>query len=366
MPLNHPFVKKIATALHSHCGVGKAVTPTGADACRLVVAVSGGADSVALLRALSKLSRTRVWHLELIVAHVHHHLRDAAKADADFVEALADRLNLPYHRRDLDLTSAQGNLEAQARTQRYRALADVAAQASARYVVTAHHGDDQLETLLMRLLRGGSVRGLSCMAWRRPLPWKNEAETGDSTSSHYRTRSSHPSCLLWLIRPMLSVNRAEVIQYLKDIDQPWREDHTNADLSRLRARLRHDVLPIFHDLSARVDRRAVELADHFRQLHRLVEQQIDQAQAGMVRGADPLTITRDDARLLDAVVLSGLLRRLLIQAGVGGDQLSRHGLKPIIRAVHDQQGGERRFSLSNEVQVLVNRESVRIERGSER
>jgi tRNA(Ile)-lysidine synthase len=106
-----------------------------------------------------------------------------------------------------------------------------------RYVVTAHHADDQLETLLMRLLRGASVRGLAGMAWRRPLPMAKE-----------------PPGLI-LLRPLLHTDRAAIQRYLADLKQPWCEDHTNRDLTRWRARLRAEVLPILRSLRPDVARR---------------------------------------------------------------------------------------------------------------
>ena len=160
---HHPLVRAVAEGLRHHCGVR--------EGARLIVAVSGGADSVALLRALAILAPRRNWNLNLAVGHVQHHLRKrGAEADARFVAALAKKLELPFLRADLEPPRpAKGNREDWARKERYGALAEMAQAFGASFMVTAHHGDDQLETMLMRLVRGCSVRGLAGMRWRRRL-----------------------------------------------------------------------------------------------------------------------------------------------------------------------------------------------------
>ena len=329
----HPFVRKVAQALRRRCGVG--------DGERLVVAVSGGGDSVALTAALAALAPRRGRRLHVTVAHVQHHLRrhGEAEQDAAFVAALAESYRLPYRRADLDLSGRGGNLEAEARRLRYEALAATAANAGATFVATAHHGDDQLETLLMRVLRGASVKGLSAMAWRRPLT------TGSDTA---------------LIRPMLAVDRAEIRGFLSDIGQAWREDRTNADTSRLRARLRHEVLPALRGVDSRVARRAVRLADHLRQVDGLIDQITADAARHVTHDDEGAVLDRDTARDLPRVVLGSLLRRLLAEQGVGADRLGSRCIGPIIRAIRDREGGHRRFRVRPAVTVTVTRGGVRI------
>ncbi|MEM1109338.1 MAG: tRNA lysidine(34) synthetase TilS [Planctomycetota bacterium] len=230
-----PLVRAAAHGLRHRCGV--------LEGDRIMVACSGGADSVALLRALYLLHDRRKWNLTLTVAHVQHHLRspEAAEGDAAFVEALARQLGLKHARRDITPGEAAGNVEANAREQRYAALVEMAAEVNASYVATAHHADDQLETLLMAILRGTTAKGLRGIAWQRPLSEK-----------------------VTLIRPMLNVTHIEAIELLNSLDQPWREDTTNLDKSRTRARLRHEVLPVLRELRPSVARKAVELGDHLR------------------------------------------------------------------------------------------------------
>ena len=215
---------------------------------RVLVAVSGGADSVALLRALHLLAPRRTWRLSLAVAHVQHHLRPDAEGDAAFVAGLAEQLKLPAYRRDLDPTAWTGNTEAAARQARYAALTDAARDADATHVATAHHADDQLETLLMRLLRGTAPQGFTGIPWTRPLTPDNQ----------------HPVSNTQLIRPLLAATHAHTRDFLRQLDQPWREDPTNTDRSRTRARLRHEVLPVLRDLNPAAALHASQLADRLR------------------------------------------------------------------------------------------------------
>lgn len=234
-PHYHPLVRHVAAGLRRRCGVSQG------DA--LVVAVSGGADSVALLRALHLLADRRTWSLKLIVGHVQHHLREQAEDDARFVAALAGTLGLAFARRDVHPHHHGGNLEATARRQRYAALVQIAREHGAGFIATAHHADDQLETLLMRLVRGTTVRGLSGIAWRRAAGPEPEA-AGIS-----------------VIRPMLAATHAQAVALLEHLHQTWREDATNVDPSRLRARLRAQVTPRLRALHPHVARHAVQLAD---------------------------------------------------------------------------------------------------------
>ena len=394
MAQRHKFVNALSTALRRRCGV-----QAGG---RLLAAVSGGVDSVALLRALVNIARRRGWRLELAVGHVQHHLRDfepwegevgarrksanrrapvedplrraepphnsdagsagaspsqprdgaikstdiggGGEEDAMFVERLAEQLELPFFRADLDLSNAVGNIEAAARRGRYDALSDMAEAFGSPYVVCAHQADDQLETLLMRMLRGASVVGLSGMAWCRRLQVKPE---------------------ILLIRPMLAVDRASAEQFLCDIGQTWCEDHTNRDLSRLRARLRHEVLPVLRAIRPDAAGRTVNLADHLRAVGRVVQDAVEVALDRVVWIDGAATFDRTDAKLLPRVVLVGLLRQLLATVGATRDKLGSRTMGPMIRAIRDGRGGERRFDLSGNVCLQVTRDTIRITTGLE-
>jgi tRNA(Ile)-lysidine synthase len=318
---------------------------------RLLVAVSGGCDSTALLRALATLAPRRRWQLNLTVAHVHHHLRESADDDAAFVEALADHLDLPYARADVHpQAQSDSNIESAARYLRYDALGDLAAQHRAAFVVTAHQADDQLETFLMRLMRGAGARGLRGIAWRRRL------------TAHTNQHIPHQAPLL--IRPMLAATRDEARTFLETINQPWREDPTNQDTKRRRAQLRHDVLPALRRMQPDVAHKAVTTAGHFRQLHELVRQTARQWRpqaVGASSAGHAITLDRAAARQMPRVVLTELLRQLLHEAGAPRDRLTRRTLAPLLRALRDTVGGQRAFDLPGPITATLDRDTLALQ-----
>ena len=183
-----------------------------------VVAVSGGSDSVGLLRVLHATAPEL--GLRLSVAHLDHGVRGAsARADAEFVAEVAEGLGLP-----IDLgnwrPSRPGHFEADTRRARYAWLAEVARARGASGVAVGHTKDDQAETILHRIVRGTGLHGLAGMPGRRPL-----------------------SASAILFRPLLHATRLEIREFLASIGQPFRDDASNADQSRTRARIRHDLLP---------------------------------------------------------------------------------------------------------------------------
>lgn len=189
---------------------------------RLLVAVSGGADSVALLRGLAHL-RSRL-KLHLHVAHLDHALREESAADAQWVADLAHRLELPCTVERLSgaqpLHSESPGLEESARRLRYEFLERTAREQHCPTIAVAHTADDQAETVLHHILRGTGLSGLRGMRDRRPL-------TAD----------------LWLVRPLLELRRADLREALAVDQQDFREDATNRDESYTRNRLRHKLLP---------------------------------------------------------------------------------------------------------------------------
>ena len=190
---------------------------------RLVVGVSGGADSVALLMGLHSLAAGQGVPPKLLVAHAKHDLREAAAADAAFVFNLAAELGFSCMVRDVrvrepDDVRGEG-IEGRARRLRYEFLTAVAREEGARFVVVAHTADDQAETILHRALRGTGLTGLAGMASAREL--------SDGVA---------------LVRPLLAVPRGVVRGYLESRGQVWMEDATNADVRYARNFLRHAIL----------------------------------------------------------------------------------------------------------------------------
>lgn len=195
--------------------------PDGWREVPILIAVSGGADSVALLRGLVAIGAGGRGGIS--AAHVNHGLRGAeSDGDEAFVHRLANQLGIACHRQKAELPKTSGDgLEAAARVARYEFLKAAAERAGARYVATAHTADDQAETILHRILRGTGLAGLAGIPRVRPL--------GSSIS---------------LIRPILAICRSDVLDYLHSLGQPYREDATNTETHFTRNRIRHELLPL--------------------------------------------------------------------------------------------------------------------------
>ena len=190
----------------------------------VLVAVSGGVDSVGLLRGMTAVKPAGPG--SLYAAHFHHGLRNEdADRDQAFVQQLCVELGVPCRIGRADVgrqaKSDRNGLEAAARDARYRFLQQTAEQVGARYVATAHTADDQVETILHHVLRGSGLAGLAGMPRARPL---GEAVT--------------------LIRPLLAFRRTELVAYLRSLGQSYRQDATNLDTRFTRNRIRHQLLPV--------------------------------------------------------------------------------------------------------------------------
>ena len=214
-----------------------------AGASKLIVAVSGGCDSVALLHVLSDLRGAL--GCDLHVASLDHGLRaEAGRTDLDFVGELAMRWGLPHTLGRVDvpqLSQAWGmGIEAAARRARYDFLAQIARQEDCQSVVLGHHADDQAETILMNILRGSGLRGLGGMRLLSPMP-------------------NHPH--LQLIRPLLSVRRAELEQYCQANKLRFRQDESNWDTSYGRNFLRHVAMDKLRRLNPNVVSALIRLAE---------------------------------------------------------------------------------------------------------
>lgn len=209
---------------------------------RVGVAVSGGADSVALLRVLLELRGEL--GVVLFVAHFDHGLRgEESAADAAFVKEVARELELEFFlgRGDVRAHAAREKLsiEAAARDLRYGWLAQLAGEQRLDVIATAHTLDDQAETVLLKFLRGAGTKGLAGIY---------PVVRGDEK--------------VRVVRPLLEVARTEVESYLEFLDQPWREDESNLDRRFTRNRVRHDLLPLLErDFNPNVRRTLNDVAE---------------------------------------------------------------------------------------------------------
>ncbi len=268
---------------------------------RLLLAVSGGADSAALLCAFART----VPRENLLALHVNHQLRGAeSDGDAAFCVRLAERYNVPLKVESIDpaemrlAAAREGGLEAGARAIRYSLLLRGAESFGARYVLTAHHADDQVETVLCRLFRGSGIDGLAGMSRFRPL---SEAVV--------------------LARPFLSRTRDELTAYLNRLGQPWRVDSSNDSPDFLRNRIRHELVPLLRDMfPGKAESSVLKLASHASRMKEFLEMRLDEALGTDGEGfsadaAGRVTLTAELLARIDPFLLPVLFRRLWRRQG---------------------------------------------------
>jgi tRNA(Ile)-lysidine synthase len=192
---------------------------------RIVLALSGGADSIALMYAMVSLKKEGILSADIICAHINHQLRGAdANVDEDFAVARARDLNLAITTKRVDVRGfARKNklsVETAARQLRVETLLDVAKANNCSWIATAHHKNDNAETILQRLIRGTGFRGLAGI-------WPTRIFADE----------------IRFTRPLLCVSRNEIIEYLQKRNLKWRTDHTNSDCTYTRNFIRHQLLP---------------------------------------------------------------------------------------------------------------------------
>jgi tRNA(Ile)-lysidine synthase len=200
---------------------------------RVLVAVSGGPDSMALLDVLAHL-QGKVKH-ELVAHGVDHGLRPEAKTELDLAERHAKALGVPFARSLLTVPRG-GNLQARAREARYEALRTAARAQGAGLLATAHHADDRAETVLLRLLRGAGPTGLAV------LPPRDDD----------------------LIRPFVRARRADIEAHIARHGIPFANDPSNADPRYARTRVRRELIPLLQQLSPNIVGHLCALADQLR------------------------------------------------------------------------------------------------------
>ncbi|HKO97693.1 MAG TPA: tRNA lysidine(34) synthetase TilS [Pyrinomonadaceae bacterium] len=198
----------------------------------IVVAVSGGADSSALLLAVDELIKYQKLAVRLVVAHLDHGLRPESSNDTKWVKSLAKDLGHVFVSSKTNLTTRSSNLEQKAREARYEFLFKVTNRRKSQYVLTAHTLDDQAETILLRLLRGSAAEGLAGTPSVRPL------RAGSAVK---------------LVRPLLSwAHREETEEYCQTRGVDYRTDDMNEDETFTRVRVRKQLLPLMKSFNSRI------------------------------------------------------------------------------------------------------------------
>lgn len=299
---------------------------------RLCLAVSGGADSVALLRAMVELNaRKESLGVVLGVAHVHHGLRgEEADGDEAFVRGLCQELAVPLTVFRVDTAERQADagegIEEAARALRYERLWSLLAEGKADVVATAHTRDDQAETVMMKLLRGAWTEGLGGIS---PMLRASPGTRGQ------------PAAPGRIVRPLLEVRRAELETYLKALGQAWREDASNADARFTRNRVRHELMPVLRSYNPGLDELLARTAEVARdeeaywqaEVARLLPQLVlpgtpvrgGGRAAGAALGVRALSVELTRLRALPAALQRRVLRAMALELGarLTGEETAR-------------------------------------------
>ena len=298
-----------------------------------VVAVSGGSDSVGLLRYLHAMG------IELSVAHLDHGTRgEASRLDAEFVGKLAETLQVPFDLGHWE-PSRDSHFESDARKARLDWLASAALRRGASAVVLGHTLDDQAETVLHRTLRGTGLRGLAGIPSRRRLLQN-----------------------VVLLRPFLGVTRQQIRDYLALEHQGYREDESNTDLNQTRARLRHDLIPKLEaDYNPKVVEALARLAGLASEANRALERPLLRAEQKAVLSSsrDHIVYSKAIFTRCAMMIRVELLRLAFRRLGWPERAMTQSRWKRLARLADETPG---RFAIGSGVEVEVSDATFMLQR----
>lgn len=254
---------------------------------RLLVAVSGGQDSLCLMKLLLDLQAKWGWFLA--IAHCDHRWRDDSAANAQHVANLAQNWAIPFYCATADRSLPS---EAAARTWRYQALSEIACQNDCQYIVTGHTQSDRAETLLYNLMRGSGADGLQALTWQRDF-----------------------SDRLQLVRPLLAVNRLTTAQFCQDMQLPIWEDATNQNLKYARNRIRQKLIPYLqNNFNPQVEQAFAQTAELLQADVEYLESAAQQLKHQASHPQEPLKLNRQILQTAPLALQRRVMRQFLCQA----------------------------------------------------
>jgi len=279
-----------------------------------------------------------------VLGHIVHDLRPESQtlADRDRAKALAGQLGIEFCESAVRVKHLRGNAEANAREARYAALTELALSHGCPFVVTGHHADDQAETMLMAAARGAGLAGLSGISPTRPL---NESVT--------------------LVRPMLGVSHAQARELCDAMGWSPVTDETNNDRTRLRARIRHEVLKKIISAMPSLSDRLADSAEQLREANSVIAQQADLLWSQADMRADEICWPRDVFTRQSWLVIAAYLRsaHARLTGGEGTDSLAMRVVKPVAQQLSSERitGVQKEYPWRGVV-VVVGSERVRMRR----
>ena len=307
------FLTQLAQLAVEKCGLTKAQP--------ILLGVSGGADSLALMHGLDVLG------YDVMVAHVDHGLRAESAQEADFVRLLAESRGLPFFRKRADVqqvaeTQAE-SIEEAARNVRYQFLYEQARRNQCQAVAVGHHADDQVETILMHLMRGAALPGLTGMAHRRLMPlWDKKIP---------------------LVRPLLGFWRDEIEVYIKEIGITPCDDRSNLDTRYHRNRIRHELIPLLKTYNPKIKSVIWRMGDVLREeeqfLNKIAEQTFEDCRQSETSAHINLTLSKFIG--LSKALQRRVLRHAILQLSPDVRGVSIEAIERGLAYAHDAStGGE--------------------------
>ncbi len=301
---------------------------------RIIVCVSGGSDSVALLHLLHKLSK--LLFLELHILHFNHQLRPESDQEQRFVKTLAENLQIPfYSKKNNDFFKGQSGFQELAREWRIFESHNLLESLRGDYIATAHHAEDQIETLLLKLLRGVHISKLQGMSWG-----------SDS-----------------FIRPLLNFRKSELQDYLKRNNLNWIEDSSNKSATYLRNRVRLELIPLLEELTREgLQSRILDLIDQSKTLRDWLNSNYNEWNKNKDKKIEiPNEILYlSELKKVDKILQQEILHKFICENT--GQTLSYQKLKKIFDLIYTKNKSWELF-LSGDWKVFVSEGKLRLKNG---
>lgn len=289
----------------------------------VVVATSGGPDSMFLLHAL-KMVREAI-NFKIVVIHINHHLRSESDSEKEFVSEFCQKNNIIFEYREIK--EYNDNVEADARRKRYQYFKEVVNKYQAKFLMTAHHGDDLMETILMRLVRGSSIKGYS--------GFKMETDVGNFK----------------LIRPLITLTKDEIIKYMDLNNYEYVVDKSNFSRDYTRNRYRMDILPLLKKENKNVHLKFLKFSEKLGEVNSFLERYIKEI-LNNIKDSKGLKI--DELLKLDDFLLKKVLEYELSLIYI--DNLYLVSDKHILNIIKVIKNNKSNLSINLPNNVLVKRE----------
>lgn len=312
---------------------------------RIVIGLSGGADSVALLLVLQTLRQEL--ELQLFAVHINHGIRREASADADYAKRLCEQLEVPFFLFEADVPEMAEKygktVEEMGRLYRYQCFDEVMERVEAKKLAVAHHMDDQAETMLFHLIRGSRIAGMTGM---RPVSEFWYAKEQGTVSSKQ------------IIRPLLCCRKEELIEWLNGQQAEWKEDSTNTDNAYSRNCIRNQVVPVLETINTRAVAHMAEFAEEMAGYQAFFQRVVDAYLREEVTMNDSGGYVLDRNHLMeqDEVLQNAVLYEMLVRTSRNRKDIGSVHVQTVRELLYHQTG--KKNVLPGEIEVQISYENL--------